>query len=139
METPIFVFTGFIDSGKTTLLRDTIESPDFKAKSNLIIVCEEGDEEFEDAFISRNNAYLEYVQKPEDLTDEFLESLAKKYKPEQVFIEYNGTWEVSEFLDMDLPKGWVLVQTLATVDATTFEVYLQNRFFLLFLPVHHPF
>ena len=126
METPIFVFTGFIDSGKTTLLRDTLESPDFKAKSNLIIVCEEGDEEFEDAFISRNNAYLEYIQKPEDLTDEFLESLAKKYKPEQVFIEYNGTWEMKNILERKLPKKWEWGGIYSTVDGTTVDTYLSN-------------
>lgn len=43
-----------------------------------------------------------------------------------MFIEYNGTWQMSTFLEMDLPKNWVLVQSLATVDASTFEMYLAN-------------
>ena len=33
---------------------------------------------------------------------------------------------MSTFLEMEHPKDWVLVQSLATVDATTFEMYLAN-------------
>ena len=43
-----------------------------------------------------------------------------------MFLEYNGTWDSATLLETKLPKGWVIVQSLATVDATTFEMYINN-------------
>ena len=62
----------------------------------------------------------------EDFTEEFLNKVQAEYLPEQVFIEYNGTWGMGTLMDMELPKHWVIVQQLATVDATTFDMYLAN-------------
>ena len=126
METPVFVFTGFIDSGKTTLLRDTLESPDFAAYRNLIILCEEGDEELDAAFLKRNHAFLEVIEKPEDLTDELLKSFAKKYAPDQVAIEYNGTWKMDYILERKLPRNWEWSGIYSVVDGTTVNNYLDN-------------
>ena len=52
--------------------------------------------------------------------------MQEEHQPEKVFIEYNGTWEMATLLEMELPKYWVMVQSLATVDATTFDMYLAN-------------
>ena len=46
--------------------------------------------------------------------------------PEQVFIEYNGTWGIDKVLETKLPEGWVIVQSLTTVDSTTFDLYMNN-------------
>lgn len=66
------------------------------------------------------------VENEEDFTEEFLNKVQAEYLPEQVFIEYNGTWGMGTLMDMELPKHWVIVQQLATVDATTFDMYLAN-------------
>ena len=62
----------------------------------------------------------------EDFTTETLQKIQETYKPEQIFIEYNGTWDIATLLETKMPDGWVIVQSLATVDATTFEMYLAN-------------
>ena len=49
-----------------------------------------------------------------------------QFLPEQVFIEYNGTWGIDRILEAQLPKGWVIVQHLTTVDSTTFDLYMNN-------------
>ncbi len=67
---------------------------------------------------------IETVEDKEDLTEEWLEEMNKKHKPERVVIEYNGMWQVSEFEKMKLPAGWAIEQKITTVDASTFQMYL---------------
>lgn len=126
MEVPVFVFTGFIDSGKTTLMRDTIESPDFAAYRNLIIMCEDGDEEYSEAFLKKNHAFLVEVGSPEELTDEFLAGLEKQYTPDQVMIEYNGTWTMTAILNRRLPRHWEFYGIYSAVDTRSVDNYLTN-------------
>jgi uncharacterized repeat protein (TIGR03943 family) len=127
METPVYLFTGFMDSGKTTLIKDTLQDPDFiEDAKTLLIVCEDGDEEYDPAQLKRSRTVMEVIESEENFTTEHLTELYLKYMPDQVFIEYNGTWQMATFTDLTLPEDWTLVQVLSTVDATTFEVYLQN-------------
>lgn len=67
-----------------------------------------------------------HVEEQADFNEENLNRLNLEYLPEQVFLEYNGTWDIATLLETKLPKGWVIVQSLATVDATTFEMYVNN-------------
>ena len=127
MEIPVYLFTGFMDSGKTSLIRQTLIENDFgEGAKTLLIVCEDGDQEYDEDELLKVNTKLVMIEKEEDFNEETMKKLSDAYRPDQVFIEYNGTWEMATFLDMTMPKGWVLVQSLATVDATTFENYLTN-------------
>ena len=127
MEIPVYFFSGFMDSGKTSLIRQTLIENDFgEGAKTLLIVCEDGDEEYDENELLKANTKLVMIEKEEDFNETTLKKLSDTYRPDQVFIEYNGTWEMASFLDLTMPKGWVLVQHLATVDATTFEVYLTN-------------
>ncbi len=126
-EIPVYFFTGFMDSGKTTLIHETLYDNEFGMDArNLVICCEDGEVEYEEDKLRTITGHLAMIEHPEELTKQTLDALNAKYHPEQVFIEYNGTWEVGPFLEMDLPDGWTLVQSLATVDASTFELYLSN-------------
>ncbi len=66
------------------------------------------------------------LEKEEDFTETLLKNVNLQYLPEQVFIEYNGTWGMDTLLETALPDGWVIVQSLATADASTFDMYLSN-------------
>ena len=126
-EIPVYLFTGFMDSGKTTLIKETLVENGFAEQGkSLIICCEDGDVGYDAAELDKIKTKVVMVEKEEDFTAEFLNNLNLSYLPDQVFIEYNGTWGMDVLMEMDLPKGWVIVQSLATVDATTFEMYLQN-------------
>ena len=110
-EIPVYVFTGFMDSGKTSLMKDTLFEQGFANEGKtLVICCEDGDVEFTDAELTEHNVKLVMVDSEAD----------------QVFLEYNGTWQMGTLMDMELPKHWMIVQQLATVDATTFDMYLAN-------------
>ncbi len=126
-EIPVYVFTGFMDSGKTSLIQETLFENDFgNGDKTLILCCEDGDVEYDEAKLKTINASVAMLERQEDFTEETLNRLNLEYLPEQVFLEYNGTWDSATLLETKLPKGWVIVQSLATVDATTFEMYINN-------------
>lgn len=126
-EIPVYLFTGFMDSGKTSLISQTLLEENFgDGAKTLLIVCEDGEEEYDEAELARSNIKLLLVERQEDMTEELLKNINLQYLPDQVFIEYNGTWGMDTLLEAKLPAGWVIVQSLATVDATTFEMYLNN-------------
>lgn len=126
-EIPVYLFTGFMDSGKTTLIKETLLENGFAEQGkSLIICCEDGDVEYSEEELKKINTQVAYVESEEDFTAEKMQKLQNSYLPDQIFIEYNGTWGMDKILEMNMPKGWVIVQTLATADATTFDMYLSN-------------
>lgn len=127
MEIPVYLFSGFMDSGKSTLIRETLIEEDFgEGAKTLLIACEDGEVEYDEAELAKANTKLVMIEEEEEFTEAKLKEMDLQYKPDQVFIEYNGTWEMATLLEMKLPKDWIIVQSLATVDATTFDMYLTN-------------
>lgn len=127
MEIPVYLFSGFMDSGKTSLIKETLIEENFgEGAKTLLIACEDGEVEYDEAELAKANTKLAMIEEEEEFTEEKLKELDNQYKPDQVFIEYNGTWEMATLMEMNLPKGWMIVQALATVDATTFDMYLAN-------------
>lgn len=126
-EIPIYLFTGFMDSGKTTLIKETLLENGFAEEGNsLIICCEDGEIEFSEAELEKIGAKLVMIENEEDFTAERLAQIDAKYHPDQIFLEYNGTWGMDTIMETEMPKGWTIIQSLATVDATTFDMYLAN-------------
>ena len=114
----VYLMTGFLESGKTSFLRYTLGQEYFAIDGRtLLILCEEGEEEYDEAALERSNTVLLTVDDPEDLTTEWLSRLDRTYHPERVIIECNGMYPVSRIESMDAPPGWGLVQKLVTVDA----------------------
>ena len=125
--TPVYICTGFLDSGKTLLVKDTLMEQEWIDPGlTLLILCEEGEEEYDPRELLKYGVVIETVEEKEDLTEEWLEEMNKKHEPERVVIEYNGMWQVSEFEKMKLPAGWAIEQKITTVDASTFQMYLTN-------------
>ena len=127
-EIPVYFFTGFMDSGKTTLIQETLFENGFAEDDDriLIIACEDGDVEYDTEKLKTINASVATIDTEAEFNTEHLQEIADQYRPDVVFVEYNGTWGVGEVYEMGLPKNWVIVQSLATVDATTFEMYMAN-------------
>ena len=126
-EIPVYLFTGFMDSGKTSLVEETLFENNFgDGAKGLIIMCEDGEKEYDPAKLRTVNFQVTSIDSEEEFTSERLNRLNDEYLPKQVFIEYNGTWGMDKILEMDMPKGWTIVQSLATVDSTTFDLYMNN-------------
>ncbi|MDD6467409.1 MAG: GTP-binding protein [Erysipelotrichaceae bacterium] len=139
MDIPVYLFTGFLESGKTGLITETLKDPDFNDGEKTLLLCfEEGIEEYDPKFLKREcNTDLIYVDGLEVLTVEYLEQLNQCYQPQRVMIEYNGMLSVSELLDKELPIDWIIVQIVATVDASTFESYITNMKSLMYEQLVH--
>ncbi len=127
IRVPIYLITGFLESGKTTFLRFTLDQDYFQiAGKTLLILMEEGEEEYDTKALAKNNTVVEVIEKEEDLTTERLEAMEIIHQPDRVVIEYNGMWLVSRFYDMKLPFGWGVEQQITCVDGSTFQVYMAN-------------
>ena len=130
MEEPnvmVYLMTGFLDSGKTQFLNFTLKQDYFQIDGKtLLILCEEGEEEYDPIEMLKYGVVIERVEDQEDLTEEWLEEMDRKHEPERVVVEYNGMWKVSDFEALTLPEGWAIEQKLTTVDASTFQMYLTN-------------
>ena len=57
-QIPVYVFTGFLDSGKTKFIQETLEDPRFNAgERTLLLVFEEGEEEYDFSAYPYKNVY----------------------------------------------------------------------------------
>ncbi len=127
IRVPIYFMAGFLESGKSTFLDFTIEQEYFQIDGpTLLILCEEGEVEFDPKKLKKSRTSVEVLSSIEELTPERLVAYDAFYSPERVIIEYNGMWQVSKFEAMTLPKDWGVVQQIVTVDASTFQLYMNN-------------
>ena len=125
--TPVYICTGFLDSGKTLLVKDTLMEQEWiEPGLTLLILCEEGEEEYSKEYLEENDMVLLKIDKFEQLNAAFFTNCEKNYHPAQVVIEYNGMWLVSDFEKMQLPQGWGVEQQITCVDASTFQMYMAN-------------
>lgn len=125
----VFVINGFLDSGKTQFISYTLGQPYFRTKgTTLLIVCEEGEEEYDEKLLKATNTTLVVVENEEDISPDKLIELDKKYKPARIIFEYNGMWNYKNF---KLPFLWKLEQQITLIDASSFELYYTNMRSLL--------
>lgn len=126
MAVPVYVFTGFLESGKTMFIQDTLEDKRFNSgERTLLLVCEEGEEEYEPSEFSGKNVNIVTFDDAQELTEEKLISLAERYKPARVLVEYNGMWLIQNLYD-SLPEDWVPYQNMLFFDSATFISYNSN-------------
>lgn len=138
MKTRIYLFTGFLDSGKSTFINDTITTTDFcENEKSLLIVSEEGEFEYNQEQIESFNCDIVYVSNEDQWTYEYFEELKTKYNPTQVLIEVNGMFNINRIIACSLPSDWEIVQVLTTINAQTFALYIQNMRSLVFQHVAH--
>ncbi len=121
---PVYIINGFLESGKTEFISYTLGQPYFQVKGKtLLILCEEGEVEYDDILLKASRTELELIEDEEDFTPSHLIELEKKHKPERIIIEYNGMWN---FKNMKLPWHWSVEQQITTIDASTFPMYFNN-------------
>ena len=126
MEIPVYMFVGFLESGKTTFIQDTLCDKRFNSgEKTLLLLCEEGEEEYDPSKFYGKNVKIETIDSEEDLTRENLDALRKKANAERVIVEYNGMWPISSFVQA-VPDNWTLYQSMMFADATTFMTYNAN-------------
>jgi uncharacterized repeat protein (TIGR03943 family) len=126
METAVYLFTGFLESGKTSFITETMRDPNFNdgKRKYLIISCEEGEVEYDPTDFSDNVSFASFDDE-QKLTPDRLSAMQKRAKADIVVVEYNGMWMLDRFYNA-MPEGWMVYQEILVVDSTTAVSYNAN-------------
>lgn len=125
-EIPVYLFTGFLDSGKTTFIQETLEDPQFNGgEPTLVLLCEEGERELEPLKFASSNVKTVTLKQQASLTEEYLKDLEIKYKFDRIIVEYNGMWLLDDFY-ANMPENWRVYQEMSFADSRTFLIYNNN-------------
>ena len=128
----VYLFLGFLESGKTKFIQETLEDPRMETgERTLLLICEEGIEEYEPEKFAVGNVVAVTLESAEELNAENLERLTQKHKAQRVVVEYNGTWLLQQLFDA-MPESWVINQIMTFFDAGTFLNYNANMRQLVF-------
>lgn len=127
VETPVYLFLGFLESGKTKFIQETLEDPRFSnGEKTLLLVMEEGEIEYETyKFSMAESVDLVVIEEKTQLTEEYLTELQLKYGADRVVVEYNGIWALEDFFSA-MPEGWMINQVMTFFDSNTFLNYNAN-------------
>ena len=123
---PVYVFTGFLESGKTKFVQNALEDKRFSnGERTLLLVCEEGIEEYDLSRIPQDSYTMQVIEDISDLNPENLQKLLDDCAAERVVIEYNGMWQLKDLFE-NMPDDWGVYQLVTVVDASTFPQYNAN-------------
>ena len=125
-EIPVYLFVGFLESGKTRFVQETLQDPQFDSgDKTLLLVCEEGEEEYAPEQFASDTVQIRVVEDQDSLTRENLEKWLAETRAERVVVEYNGMWML-DVLYNAMPEGWMVYQEFMFADSATFPSYNSN-------------
>ena len=122
---PIFVINGFLEAGKTQFMKFTMQQEYFQTEGNtLLIVCEEGEEEYDKDLLESTHTTVKYIDDISDFTKEKMVEFTKEVDPERILIEWNGLWEQDK---IQIPDIWYVNQMITIYDTSTLDLYIKNK------------
>ena len=123
---PIYMICGFLDAGKTNFIAPMLTSPEFTGgERTLLLICEEGEEEYDDDKLGKFDVVPVYLNGKEELTLERMQALEAAHCPTQIVMEYNGMWQLTDCIPA-FPSHWDLYQIVTIVESPTFNSYAKN-------------
>ena len=125
-EIPIYLFTGFLEGGKTSFIVETMKDPNFNdgKRKYLIITCEDGEVEYYPDELGANVSFASFDEEQLITTDR-LNAMQKRAGADIVLVEYNGMWKLDSLYNA-LPQNWMVYQEIFLCDSTTAEMYNAN-------------
>lgn len=126
MKLPIYLFVGFLEGGKTTIIQESLADQNFNSgEKTLVLMCEEGVEELDPSGFWGQNVSIQKVEDEAWLTRENLEGLTKQHRLDRIIIEYNGMWLLKTLYEA-MPADWEIYQNMMFADANSFLNYNAN-------------
>lgn len=126
MKLPVYIFTGFLEGGKTTIIQESLNDEKFNSgEKTLVLMCEEGETELDASLFWGKNVTIHNVESKEWLTKSNLEELVRGKRIDRVIVEYNGMWDMQTLYD-SFPSNWAVYQNMMFADANTFVNYNNN-------------
>ncbi|MBR0474237.1 MAG: hypothetical protein IJJ19_04470 [Erysipelotrichaceae bacterium] len=127
MVKPVYVFSGFLDAGKTTAIKESLLDPNFNdGETTLIIAFEQGDVEYDEEFLYDSNSMVVYLDDIRELDQKKVEELDATYKPDRVVIELNGMQDDNLLFKEVTGNQWLIVDYLTFFDATQLKFQMLN-------------
>ena len=125
-DIPVYLFVGFLEGGKTKFIQETMEDQRFNnGERTLLLVCEEGIEEYDPSTWPSKNVVQHVIEDQEDFNEDNLKKILKDSGATRVVLEYNGMWTIQDLFE-NLPVDWAVYQAMCFVDSSTFLNYNQN-------------
>ena len=126
MEIPVYLFTGFLEGGKTSFIVETMKDPNFNdgKRKYLIITCEEGEVEYYLDELGGNVSFASFDDE-QSITVDRLSAMQKRAGADIIVVEYNGMWMLDRFYN-SLPQNWMVYQEIFVCDSATALVYNAN-------------
>ena len=125
-ETPVYLFLGFLESGKTKFIQETFEDPRFSSgEKTLLLVCENGEVQYDPGKFVGPGVRVERIRSEAELNDVNLGRINRQGGFDRVVVEMNGMWE-NQKLFAAMPDGWLIAQEMALFDTRTFMMYNKN-------------
>ena len=123
---PIYLCLGFLESGKTKFIQETLEDKRFnKGEKTLLLICEEGLEEYDISRMPKKNIITHVIDDKSEFTMENFTKILKDSGAERIVLEYNGMWLMDDLFKA-MPDDTTIAQIMYFVDATTFANYNAN-------------
>ncbi|MBE6536511.1 MAG: TIGR03943 family protein [Ruminococcaceae bacterium] len=126
MDIPVYLFTGFLEAGKTKFIKETMQDENFNdlKRKYLIIQCEEGEEEIEPGELPGNVSICTF-EREDDLVADRILARQKRAGADVIVVEYNGMWSLDKFYNA-LPENFLVFQEIFIADSTTILSYNAN-------------
>ena len=126
MAIPVYLFAGFLESGKTSFIASVLADPGFtQDERTLLVQCEEGVEEYDPKLLQKTHTVIECVEDEDEFDADTLRAFVRTHHPDRVIVEMNGMWDLDAALSR-MPKVLEVYQIIATVNAETFDMYAKN-------------
>ncbi|AEY67877.1 permease [Clostridium sp. BNL1100] len=127
MSIQLSIIGGFLEAGKTTFIQNLLKSQHCTNSKKTVLICfEQGFEEYRESTLKRYNTVLININDIHMLDRSFINSIIEEHDPARIFIEYNGTWPIGEFLSIRLPPDCRISNIFFIADASNFALYLNN-------------
>ncbi len=125
-DVPVYLFTGFLEAGKTKFIQETLEDKRFcNGEKTLLLVCEEGEEEYAPEQFATDSVKIRVIEEQSELTEDNLRRLLAETGAERVVVEYNGMWMLDALYNA-MPANWMVYQEFLFADAGSFLSYNSN-------------
>ena len=129
MKIHIEIVTGFLGAGKTSFINSLLSETQVEGEKVLIFQLEHGEKKILQSTNINYFVRVKELKEVNDLKEELIYSI-KKYKPNRIIIEYNGTSNLNELFDIlneRIYREYSKVTTIFFVaDGKNLKQYIDN-------------
>ena len=129
MKIHIEIVTGFLGAGKTSFINSLLSETQVKGEKVLIFQLEHGEKEILKSTDINYFVKIKELNEVKDLKEEMIYSI-KKYSLNRIIIEYNGTSNLKELIDILNEKIYREYSKVTTIffvaDGKNLKKYIDN-------------